>query len=94
LTQLSNLPRESRSTQVLVRFLLRTIILAAFAAFSAVSFHRSLAVLLWLSIIFSAVVGTLKREQPFDVVLNHWDEAAAYAALVSLVSIFNPAVAA
>jgi hypothetical protein len=77
---------------MLVRFTLRTSILVAFAAFGSIGFGRSLAVLLAMSIIFSAVIGMIKREPPCDAVLNHWDETAAYAALFSLVGIFNHAV--
>jgi hypothetical protein len=94
LAQFPNLTRESRSIQVLVRFFLRTGILVIFAAYGAIGFDRSLTALLWMSVILSAVIGILKREQPFDVVLNHWDETAAYAALFSLFSIFNQSVAA
>jgi hypothetical protein len=94
LAQLPNLPRELRSTQVIVRFILRTSILVFFAAFGVIGFGRSLAALLWMSIILSAVIGTMKREQPFGIVLNHWDETVAYAALFSLVSSFNHSVPA
>lgn len=67
-------------------------ILVAFAAFASIGFARGLAALLWMSIILCAVAGTLKREQPFGAVLNHWDETAAYAALFTLVSSFNHSV--
>jgi hypothetical protein len=79
------LPQEVRSTQVLVRFSLRMIILVAFAMFGGIGFAKSFAALLWMSTILSAVVGALKREQPFGTCLNHWDETAAYAALFCLV---------
>jgi hypothetical protein len=92
LAQLPNLPQELRSTQVLVRFSLRMIILVVFAAFGSIGFGRSLAALLWMSIILSAVIGTMRREPPFDLVLNHWDETTAYAALFSLVSVFNDSI--
>jgi hypothetical protein len=94
LAQLSNLPREVRSTQVLVRFALRFAVLMAFAAFGGIGFGRSLGALLWMSIIFSAVMGAIRREAPFDMVLNYWDETVAYAALFSLVSAFNHAIPA
>ena len=77
---------------MLVRFCLRMSILVVFAAFGSIGFGRSLAALLWMSIILCAVVGTLRREPPFGTVLNHWDETVAYAALFSLVSGFNHAV--
>ncbi len=77
---------------MLVRFCLRTIILVVFAALGSIGFGRSLAALLGMSIILSAVIGTMRREPPFGVVLNHWDETVAYAALFSLVSSFNPSV--
>jgi hypothetical protein len=74
--QLPNLPREIGSSQVLIRFGLRVIILVVFAALGGIGFGRSLAALLWMSIILCAV-------------LNHWDEAVAYAAIFSLLSVFN-----
>jgi hypothetical protein len=86
------LSRQLRSTPVIVRFLLRTIILVVFASFANVGFGRGLAALLWMSIILSSVIGTIKRETPFGAVLNHWDETVAYAALFALVGSFNHAV--
>jgi hypothetical protein len=62
-------------------------ILVVFAAFSSIGFGRSLAALLWMSIVLCAVIGTLKRELPIDRALNHWDEAVAYAALCCLVPV-------
>jgi hypothetical protein len=62
------------------------IILLVFAGFASISFGRSLVALLWMSAILSAVIGAVRREPPFDAVLNHWDETAAYAALCALVS--------
>jgi hypothetical protein len=87
--QFPNLPREIRSTQVLIRFGLRVLILVAFAALGGIGFGRSLAALLWMSIILCAVAGVMKREPLLDGVLNHWDEAVAYAAMFSLLSAFN-----
>jgi hypothetical protein len=78
------LPQQLRSTQVLVRFALRMVILVVFAMFGSIGFARSLAALLWMSTILSAVVGMMKRERPFDISLNHWDETAVYAALLCL----------
>ena len=77
---------------MLVRFCLRMIILVIFAAFGSIGFGKSLAALLWMSIILSAVIGTMRREPPFDSVLNHWDETVAYAAWFSLVSSFTHSV--
>jgi hypothetical protein len=92
LAQLPNLPQELRSTRVIVRFGLRMVILVVFAAFAGIGFGRSFAALLWMSAIFSAVMGAFRREPAFGTVLNHWDETVAYAALFSLVSNFNHAV--
>jgi hypothetical protein len=92
LAQLPNLPRELRSTQVFSRFCLRMSILVIFAAFGSIGFCRSLAALLWMSIMLSAVIGAMKREAPFDTVLNHWDETVAYPALFCPVSSFNHSV--
>ena len=77
---------------MLVRFFLRMIILTSFAAFGSIGFGRSLAALLWMAAIISAVAGAIKREPPFDTVLNHWDEMMAYAALCCLVSGFSQTV--
>jgi hypothetical protein len=79
---------------VLVRFCMRIGILTAFAAFSSIGFSRSLASLLWMAIVLCGVIGLVKREAPFGIVLNHWDETVAYAALFSLVSGFNHAAPA
>jgi hypothetical protein len=92
LAQLPNLSRELKPTQVLIRFCLRMSILVVFAAFSAIGFGRSLAALLWMSIILCAVIGIIRREPAFGMVLNHWDETVAFAALFSLVSAFDHAV--
>jgi hypothetical protein len=89
LAQFPHLHQELKSTQVLVRFSLRLIILAAFATFSSIGFARSLAALLWMTIVLSAVVGAMKRERLFDATLNHWDETVAYTALFCLVHSFN-----
>jgi hypothetical protein len=67
-------------------------ILVIFAAFGSIGFGRSLAALLWMSIILGAVIGAMRREPPFDTVLNHWDETVAYAALFALVGSFNHSV--
>jgi hypothetical protein len=80
-----------RSTQVMVRFGLRMIILVIFASVGGLGFGRSLAALLWMSTIFSAVVGTIRREPLFDTTLNHWDETAAYAAICCLAVTFHHA---
>jgi hypothetical protein len=67
-------------------------ILAVLASFGSIGFGRSLAALLWMSAVLSAVIGTMRCEPPFDKVLNHWDETVAYAALCCLVSAYNQTV--
>jgi hypothetical protein len=89
LALLPNLPQELRSTQVLIRFCLRISILIVFSAFGSVDFGRSLATLLLMATILCAVVGAAKREPPFGIVLNHWDETVAYGAMFALVGFFN-----
>jgi hypothetical protein len=91
LPPLPNLPQQLTSTQVIVRFCLRMIILVFFATLGSIGFSRSLAALLWMSTILGTVIGAMRREPPFDKVLNHWDETVAYAALCCLVSGFNQA---
>jgi hypothetical protein len=97
LARLPDLTRELKSTQlktaeVIARFGLRVIVLLIFAAFGSIGFGRSLAALLWMSTILSAVLATLEHEEPLDTALNHWDETMAYAALCCLVSGFDHAV--
>jgi hypothetical protein len=64
-------------------------ILVGFASLGGIGFARSLAALLWMTIVLSVVVGAMKRERPFDTILNHWDEAVAYTALFCLVHVIN-----
>ena len=92
MAQLPNVTRQVKSTEVIVRFCLRMVVLVIFAAFGSIGFDRSLTALLWMSTILSAVLATLEREQPLAAVLNHWDETMAYAALCCLVSGFDRAV--
>jgi hypothetical protein len=92
MAELNNIPKELRSTQVLIRFCLRMSILAIFAAFGSIGFARSLATLLWMSTALCAVIGSIRREPPFDKILNQWDETVAYAALCCLVSAYNQTV--
>ena len=91
LAQLPNITQQLRSTETIVRFCLRMIVLVVFAAFGGIGFYRSLTALLWMSAMLSAVLATLEREAPFDATLNHWDEMLAYAALCCLVGGFDPA---
>jgi hypothetical protein len=86
LAQSPNLPRELQSTRVVVRFCLRIAVLLVFASFGSIGFARGFATLLWMSVILGAAMGILRREPPFDTVLNHWDETAAYAALCCLMN--------
>ena len=87
-----NLTKASISTEVIIRFGLRMIAIAAFAAFCGIGFERGFTVLLWMCTILSAVLATLEHEEPLDTALNHWDETMAYAALCCLVSGFDHAV--
>jgi hypothetical protein len=89
LAQLPNLPQELRSTQVIVRFFVRMIVMVVFADCGSIGFSRSLAALLGMSTILSAVIGAMRREPLLDAVLNHWDETMAYAALCCLVMEFD-----
>jgi hypothetical protein len=82
------LPESLKSTQVLVRFALRMVILVIFGMFAAPSFAGSMVALLWMSAILCAAYATMRRELPFRSDLNHWDEMTAYIALCSLASRF------
>ena len=93
MAELKEFSKELRSTQVLIRFCLRMIILAVFAGFGSIGFARSFAALLGMSTILSVIIATMKQELPLDRVLTHWDEAAAYGSLWCLICIFNQATA-
>lgn len=93
MAQSPEMPNDTRSMQVLVRFFLRIAVLSVFAALGHIGFTRSLAALLWLSTILCVVAGTLRREAFFNTSLTHWDEGLAYAALHCLMSSFNAAPA-
>jgi hypothetical protein len=88
-----NSTQQLKSTQVIIRFCVRMIILIIFAAFGSIGFDRSLTALLWMATVLSAMLATLWREEPLDSVLNHWDETMAYAALCCLAIGFDHSVA-
>jgi hypothetical protein len=81
--------RKLGSAQVLVRFGLRLLILLVFAMFGSIGFGKSLSALLWMSTFLCAVIAIIRREPPFDAVLNYWDEMVTYAAMCMLVSGLN-----
>lgn len=89
----ANMPTELPPWQVMLRFLLRTSALVLFAAFGAPGFGRSLAALLWMTMIMCAVFAAMRRERVFTAGLNHWDEMIAYTALYCGVMEFNELVA-
>ncbi len=80
----TQLTREAQTARVIIRFWLRMAILLSFAAFSSIRFDQILTLLLLMSTMLSAVLATLKREEPLASTLNHWDEAVAYVALCCL----------
>ena len=84
-----NLTREALTIRVIVRFWLRIAILVVFALFGSAGFDQGMILLLLMSTVLSAVLATLKREEPFASVINHWDEAIAYAALCCLLIAFH-----
>jgi hypothetical protein len=77
---------QPQSSQVLVRFLIRLILVLAVASFGTHAFGAPLPGLLALSGVFCAAMGFLRREPIFGPVLTHWDEAAACAVLGHLVA--------
>lgn len=79
-----NLPQRLRSTQVLIRFGVRLLVLVTFASFGSIGFNRSLMALFWMAAVLCAAIAGIRRERLFDHDLNHWDEVAAYGALYAL----------
>lgn len=89
MAHLANTPAQLPAPKVLLRFGIRTAILMLFAGFGTIGFGRSLAALLWMTIILCAVIGAMRRERVFAAGLNHWDEMVAYTALYCAVMAFN-----
>ena len=90
MAQPQHLP-ELGSGRMLIRFVVTTIFLVSVAAFSNNGFVRSLAALTWMAMVVSSLVAAIRRERPFGSTLNHWDDMVGYAAMFSLVSIFEHA---
>lgn len=90
-SRVRKLTHTSKSAEVMARFGLRMVVIVTFAALSGIGFERGLTVMLWMSTVLSAVIATFDREEPLDPVLNHWDEASAFAALCCLACTFEPA---
>lgn len=78
-----------KSMDVIVRFGLRIAVITAFAALGGIGFRRGFTVMLWMSAILGAAIAMFDREEPLSSVLNHWDEAMAYAALCCLACAFE-----
>ncbi len=89
MSQAPDMPRTLSPARVIARFAVRLALLTGFAAFASVGFGRSLAVLLWMSIILCALAGLIRREPAFGAALNHWDEAVAFGALFAAVHVAN-----
>jgi len=79
-------PPRLGSVPVLARFVLRVLILAAFAPLGDPGFGRTFASLLAMAAVYCACVAPLRREGPFDRVLTHWDEAVGYTLIGLLAS--------
>ena len=68
-------------------FVLRLVLLSAFASLGTRGFGTAFSALLAMSAIFCAVAGAMRREEMFGRALTHWDEAAAYAVLGHLAAV-------
>ena len=94
--QLPDFPRKLGSAQVLIRFGVRLLVLVVFATFGGIGFGRSLAALLWMSTILSAVVPSsdLRRHvhagRGLDQTLAAPDLCSPYEIVFRLHSISYP----
>ena len=79
-----NLPQRLRSTQVLIRFGVRLLVLVGFASLGSIGFNQSLMALFWMAGVLCAAIACIRRDRLLDHDLNHWDEVAAYGALYAL----------
>jgi hypothetical protein len=66
------------SSQVLLRFVFRLVILSTFATLSTQRFGTALVALLALAAVFCASMAAVRREAVLSPELTYWDEAAAY----------------
>ena len=89
MAHLADTPIQPAPERVLLRFGVRTAILMLFASFGSIGFGRSLAALLWMTIILCAVLGAIRRERVLTAGLNHWDEMLAFTALYCAVMEIN-----
>jgi hypothetical protein len=92
--QPQHLPHGLENGRALLRFAVRVMILAGFAAFGGAGFGENLAILLWMAMLFSVVAAIAKREPPFATMLNHWDEMVGYAVLLALLGVVEHALPA
>jgi len=81
LPKLDNPPRELSLQLVLTRVVMRISILVTFALLGSSGFGTSFAALSAMASLLCAFIAAVRREAVFQHSLNHWDEAAAYAAL-------------
>jgi hypothetical protein len=57
------------------------LILSIFAALGSQGFGKTLESLLVLAVFYCIFIAAIRREEPFGLVLTHFDEAAAYAVI-------------
>jgi hypothetical protein len=69
---------ELATARTIIRFCLRLIILAVFAAFATPGFAPTMANLLLLASFYCIAFASWRRELVLGDTLGHWDEAAAY----------------
>ena len=79
-----DISRNLGSAQALARFFLRLVILSIFAALGNQGFGKTLESLLVLAVFYCIFSAAIRRETPFEPVLTHFDEAAAYAVIACL----------
>jgi len=79
-------PGQFTSAQVVLRFALRLAIFCVFASFGAAGFRVMFPTYLVLCAIYCAIAATFRGEAIRGRVFTHWDEAAGYGALASLLT--------
>jgi hypothetical protein len=80
---------ETETVRTLGRFGLRLVMLLGFSFLGNQDFSHALASFLVLAVLFCAGVSAVRWESPFAPTLTHWDEAAAYALIISVVHMIN-----
>jgi hypothetical protein len=87
------LPPGLETARVLIRFGMRMVILTGYSFLGNQGFAATFGGFLVLAVLYCACAGAISRDEPFGPALTHWDEAAAYGFIKSVVHMLNAGLA-